>query len=263
MIGTGISSTGAVVARPARAHVLRRDLLRGSVGMAMLGLAGCETIGVYRFRLTVEIDTPHGLRTGSSVMQVRYSLGVNFNGGGQQSHEDLEGEGAYVDLGDGRNLVAVLGHPLLGSLAWRRLFLPADIFFPNQSGPQQLRDLKASGGKMEGGADLTLDQSPSLVTFERPDDPASARVVYGESIGKVFDGTRERETFVHIDEIAQVFGPGYALRRMRTDIVPRNTPITRQLGQRFPWLNDPNVMQNPGWMALPSLARTVISLMRA
>lgn len=181
----------------------RRSFAWLSTAFAVLGLAGCETIGVYRFRLTVEIDTPQGVRSGSSVMQVRYGLSHNINGGGQQANTDLDGEGVFVDLGDGRHLVLVHGHPLLRSGAWDQRFMPADVFFPNTSGPGQLRKLEASGGSLQGGADLALDQIPSLATFERGTaDPTSARVVYGQAIGTVPDGAREREVEVHLDEIA-------------------------------------------------------------
>ncbi|KRA60366.1 hypothetical protein ASD79_09020 [Caulobacter sp. Root655] len=239
----------------------RRGLLWLSTGLAMLGLAGCETVGVYRFRLTVEIDTPRGVRDGSSVMQVRYGVSYNINGGGQQADVDLDGEAVFVDLGDGRHVIAVLGHPLLRSGAYEQRFLPADAFFPDYSSLRQIRALKASGKKLQGAADLAVEQIPSLATFERPADPTSARVVYGRAIRMVADGAGERETRVHIDEIAEVFGAGYALRRVRLEIVPENTPITRQIKQRLPWLNDPNVMKNPGWALLPELSRIVINLL--
>lgn len=242
----------------------RRGLLWRSTGLAMLGLAGCgETIGLYRFRLTVEVDTPRGVRVGSSVMQVRYGVSHNFNGGGQQADVDLDGEAVFVDLGDGRHMIAVLGHPLLLSGAYDQRFMPADVFFPDTSGPRQMRKLQASGKKLQGGADLAVEQIPSLATFERPADPASARVVYGRAIGTVADGAGERELGIHIDEIAEVFGAGYALRRVRLDVVPENTPITRQIEQRLPWLNDPNVMKNPGWSRLPEVSRIAINLLRS
>lgn len=229
----------------------------------MLGLAGCETIGVYRFRLTVEIDTPGGVRDGSSVMQVRYGLSVNMNGGGEQADVDLLGEAVFVDLGAAGHVIAVLGHPLLLSGAYDQRFMPADVFFPDRSGPSQVRQLKAAGGTMRGGADLAPDQFPSLVVYERPADPASARVVYGRGIGTIPDGAGEREVEIHVDEIAQVFGAGYGLRGMRLEMVADDTPITREIGRRLPWLTDPNVVQNPGWMRLPELARIVINLLRS
>jgi len=239
----------------------RRGFAWFSTAFAMLGLTGCETVGVYRFRLTVEIDTPQGVRSGSSVMQVRYGVSPNINGGGQQADVDLDGEAVFVDLGDGRHLLAVLGHPLLRSGAYQQRFLPADVFFPDYSSLRQIRTLKASGGKLQGGADLAIEQIPSLATFERPADPASARVVYGRAIRRVADGAGERERRVHIDEIAEAFGAGYALRRVHLDMVPNSTPITRQLVQIFPWLNDPLVLKSPAWERLPELSRIVINLL--
>jgi hypothetical protein len=262
---SGVANTVGLE-RPASAVPMmsRRGFAWLSAAFAVLGLTGCETIGVYRFRLTVEIDTPQGVRSGSSVMQVRYGVSHNINGGGEQSQVDLDGEAVFVDLGGGRHVLLVLGHPLLRSGAWDQRFMPADVFFPETSGPRQMRTLKASGGDLRGGADLPAEQIPSLATFERGTaDPASARVVYGRAIGRVVDGAGEREVGIHIDEIAQVIGPGHGLRRVRLDMVSADTPITRRLEAIFPWLTDPAVMGNPGWSRLSEVSQLVITLLRS
>jgi hypothetical protein len=47
----------------------RRAVLAVPLLGALLGVAGCaRTIGVYRYRVTVEVETPQGLRSGASVM---------------------------------------------------------------------------------------------------------------------------------------------------------------------------------------------------
>ena len=235
----------------------RRGLLWLSTGLAMLGLAGCETVGVYRFRLTVEVDTPQGVRSGSSVMQVRYGVEPNINGGGQQADVDLDGEGVLIDLGGGRHVVALLGQALMQSGAFERRFLPAEVFYPDVSGPQQIQALKASGGNLQGSAGLTGDQIPSMATFQRATDPASARVVHGKALRDAGQAP------VTIDDFAQVFGPGHGLKRVRLDMVSADTPITRRLEATFGWLADPAVMENPGWSRLPELSRLVIVLLRS
>lgn len=239
----------------------RRRLLGMMAALGATALAGCETLGVYRFRLTVEIDTPQGVRSGSSVMQVRYGLSLNFNGGGQQGDTDLVGEGVYVDLGGGRHVVAVLGQPLLRSGAWERKFLPANVLLHGSSGLQQIKDLKAEGRDLEGSADVPFDQIPSMVTFERSNDPASAKVVWGKGFTETEDAQGYRVRAVRVDDFAETFGPGHGLRRVWLEMVARDTPITSQLGTRFPWLRDPRMMAGDGWLRIPEDARQVIILM--
>ncbi len=86
----------------------------GAVLGALL-LAGCgDVLGEdrapdYRYRLTVEVDTPEGLRTGSSVIEVEQSLGgAGGSPANSQIYRRIRGEAVAVDLSDGRTLFALL-----------------------------------------------------------------------------------------------------------------------------------------------------------
>lgn len=59
----------------------------------------------HRFRLTVEADTPDGVRGGSSVLEVERV--PNFP---TRHTFRVRGEAVFVNLGGRRNLVAVLAH---------------------------------------------------------------------------------------------------------------------------------------------------------
>ncbi len=64
---------------------------------------------VHRFRLTVEVDTPDVPRSAASVIEVeRKAIRWPVRGGRYAHH--VRGEAVYVDLGGGRNVVAVLAH---------------------------------------------------------------------------------------------------------------------------------------------------------
>src|SRR4051812_20640408 len=62
----------------------------------------------WRYKMTVEVETPEGVRTGSAVREVRYQPG----GGGwiAQSRPQwyLRGEAVAVDLPGGRTLYALM-----------------------------------------------------------------------------------------------------------------------------------------------------------
>ncbi|MEP6868046.1 MAG: hypothetical protein ABJA20_05980, partial [Novosphingobium sp.] len=92
---------------------------RGVIGMlAALGsvtmLAGCGLFGKsvsYRYRMTVEVETPQGLKSGSSVIQVVQTEQQGLEG----SHLDVRvtGEAVAVDLPGGQTVFALLdGKPV-------------------------------------------------------------------------------------------------------------------------------------------------------
>ena len=68
---------------------------------ALIVFAWSESTSSYRFRMTVEIETPQGIRTGSSVMEEgaykKLKLTSEEHGGGGYTH----GEAVVVDLPDG------------------------------------------------------------------------------------------------------------------------------------------------------------------
>lgn len=81
----------------------RRDVLGLFAGGASVALAGCggtPNSASYRFRMTVEVDTPQGLKTGSSAYEVTSIKGVRVGdrGGGGTF---LRGEAVVVDLPEG------------------------------------------------------------------------------------------------------------------------------------------------------------------
>jgi hypothetical protein len=72
----------------------------------LLVLAGCDYTTTFRYKLTLEVETPDGVKSGSSVVQ-ETTTEIWFPARGVSSHD--KGEALYVDLGPGRRpLVALL-----------------------------------------------------------------------------------------------------------------------------------------------------------
>ena len=91
----------------------RNIFLTMATALMSLGLTGCaqaeDATPDYRYRLTVEIDTPQGLRSGSSVIEVEQSMGSTaMSGFGRRLARRVRGEAVAVDLPDGRTLFALL-----------------------------------------------------------------------------------------------------------------------------------------------------------
>lgn len=81
----------------------------------MLSLAGCDLFGFrswsWNQKLTVTIQTPEGLRSGSAVSAAWFQMTPKWAGVGDSagaSNSSLSGEAAVVDLGEGRYLFALL-----------------------------------------------------------------------------------------------------------------------------------------------------------
>lgn len=198
----------------------RTVLLGGAAAAAPLG--GCGNFiprdgGTYRFRLTLAVMTPQGVRSAAGVIEIAYSMVLNFNGGGQMSREDVRGEAVFLDLGQGRNLVLLL---LFDP------YLPTQALF-GRAGFNAVETL-LQGRKLEGSVELRPDLIPTLVSFSDLNDPASARVVPPSDAG-----------------FASAFGPGFRLAGVTLEMVPAGvwpfnlvglsgTPVTRGIEGKMP-----------------------------
>lgn len=196
----------------------------------------------YRFRITINVDTPQGLKSGSSVMQVRDWRFPRWMTLGESSgSSSLMGDAVFVDLGpdrDGkpRNVVALLA---LGKRGENLDFylLPGMLFqslwkqrlnLPNFRG----QDWELSRLPPGTRAELRGGQIPTLVTFSNPADPSSARALLPEGF-------------------EQVFGPGYRLANVVIEIVePGVWPlsilgltgetVTSGIEKSLPWWGGPD-----------------------
>ena len=75
----------------------------GVIAIAALGWAWWQLefpTCKFNYRLTIEVDTPEGLKAGSAVTQVSYSTTLGLPG--RFPHDFVTGEATYVDLGGAR-----------------------------------------------------------------------------------------------------------------------------------------------------------------
>lgn len=80
--------------------------------VAALALGGCESREqdkLFRYKMTVEVETPQGMRSGASVRELRFRPATKGPSLGQSRPQiKLNGEAVVVDLPDGRSLFALL-----------------------------------------------------------------------------------------------------------------------------------------------------------
>jgi hypothetical protein len=197
-----------------------RWLASGIVAIALLGLglAGCGLMSeTLRYRVTVVVDTPAGVRTGSSVWEVVSTDGPAFPGPEAGSvSSTLRGEAVAVDLPQG-TLFALMRAPG-GSGDYAVHLVQQHLAKYPQRGvnlvPQDWRENRRRIQKSGVSFDLAEDEYPLLVRFRNISDPRSVEKVDPANL-------------------AEAFGPGVRLRRITIKMT--SDPVTTGIEARFPW----------------------------
>jgi hypothetical protein len=214
-------------------------------GAIYVGMTLAFPTFTHRYRLTIEIDTPDGVRSGSSVIEVvredyRWML-LPVPGSRYQFRE--RSEAVFVDLGAGRNVIALLGHGARADNVSQMISLPIEAY------GYYKWDENAWAGRlpMQGPVELRPPLVPTLIAFSNLSDPKTAQVVYATEV------QRGRDPTVAIDRFIEIFGPGVRFRRASVEIVPIGTwpfnvlgwpraltgdPITRDIENLLPWWNN-------------------------
>jgi hypothetical protein len=166
----------------------------------------------HRFRLTVEVDTPDGPRGGSRVIEVERKEG-RWPVPGPRHVFRVRGEAVFVDLGPGRDLVAVLAHGENAQDVSQIITLWVEAYGHSRWD----EDVWSGRWELRGAVELRPPLIPTLVTFADPFDPATVRVVQPH-------------------EFEQVFGQGFRFRRATLEMLPDSVPVTRGVIERhLPW----------------------------
>jgi hypothetical protein len=139
-----------------------------------LALTACGRSESYRYKLTLAVNTPDGVKRGSSVVEVLFQdVSIPERG----TMHKLRGQALYLDLGPGaRPLIALLTsklHPKYGK----------DIRWSPDGGPtlrlmSSIYGIPPSGdvpriASLRGAHKITPDDLPDLVTFADINDPNS------------------------------------------------------------------------------------------
>jgi hypothetical protein len=177
----------------------------------------------HKYRLTVEVETPAGVKSASGVMAVTPDRGYSRKG-----HTQTSGDALFIDLGGGKNLLALLAH----------IDKTLDLDGINYVA---LRAYGAAGGqrasfnemsRMRGAVPVTGALIPVLATFTDPADPSTMRIVPP-------------------DNLETTLGSGFRLHGVSAEVVPNGfwpldfggvlgESVTRGIEARLPWLAKPD-----------------------
>lgn len=185
------------------------------------GLSGCSDSWSWHQKLTVTVQTPDGVVSGSSVMRGRMTErrgalvpaeanGVSFS---------LSGEAVVVKLPNGHYLFALLtGIP---SASW--------LLYPRMPAKDAGTLLERAEANTSASLEVPRDQHPLLVTFDDIADPASVKKVDPSNFAATFGpGYRLTSITLSITEepvtegkVKKVLGWLAALGRERPTLIPK------------------------------------------
>lgn len=156
-------------------------------------------------KLTVEVETPQGVKSGSAVTHVSWQ---DANALGNYVAR-YSGEATVVEIAPGRYLFALIGEPTK---------YIAQYTFHKQFGTSRAdyQTLLPEIEKFRGTADVPRDRYPLLVTFSDIADPTTVRKV-------------------DPDNLAASFGPGVNLVRITLEITDDKV-TTNNAGRILTWL---------------------------
>ena len=173
-----------------------------------VGLAGCGDSYSWHQKLTVEVETPQGPVSGSSVVEIHWSTGsdVNYLPGATNAHSGMTGEATVLEVLPGKYLFALLQ----GS---------------ESLGPQLFPETKKKGVKIFGPILQAMRKIktvpsahyPLLVTFAAINDPKTVKQV-------------------DPDNLAETFGLGVSLNRLTLEITDEDV-TEGKIGPVLKWLD--------------------------
>ena len=180
----------------------RRSVLGVLAAGTSFLLSSCGLFGgnTYRYKMTVEVATPQGLKTGYAVREVTYQKGSGFLFGEGKPQWYLTGEAVAVDLGGGKTLFALL--------------TGADgvVDFSGRDISHIFRQVGANFIELWPNAPKTSSPRirqpvPMLVTFANIGDPKSVMQVDAENLAARFGaGVRLKRIVVEVTDDAVTKG---------------------------------------------------------
>ena len=174
----------------------------------------------HKYRLTVEVETPEGRKSASGVMAVHPDRSYTRRG-----QTRTLGDAIFVDLGQGKNLVALLAH------------VDKNLVLDDMNYVALRAYLAATGkrvpfsemSRLTGVVPVKGELIPVLVSFADQAMPGTARVVLP-------------------DDAEAVLGKGYRLQGISVEVVPNGywpldfggalgEPVSRGIEAKLPWLS--------------------------
>lgn len=194
-------------------------------------LSGCyRALPTYRYRLTVDVETPDGPRSGSSVIEIRTTdKGRGFPGpeaGGVD--QSIKGEAVPVEIAPGVTLFALLTQR--GEEQWAAYLMPR---------------LNRDRDKIEPLEDwlnaLKRRTDPMVLPFMRPPRPPEKGDRRLWPMLVTFRNNADPRSVLEVDpnDAVATLGHGVKITRITAQITA--DPVTHQMKKYLPWIDDKRI----------------------
>lgn len=232
----------------------RRDTLAGALGVAaVLALSACgkgtsdlsavtgESFEPIRYRITAEIVTPAGVKTGHSVWEYRGSMGGSIFGSQASSGFRVRGEAVAVDVAPGETLFVLMRTPNDNDY-------PANVLnaipFERDTGPSpdSREEQMARTRDMYDRIRDDYGTHPLWRPKGQPRDETLGGVPYFVRFGDLRDP--KSVEMIDPDHLDKSFGKGFRLKALTIEIT--DDPVTVGIEKRLGWLGKhPEPKLNP------------------
>lgn len=184
--------------------------------------------GTWRYKMTVEVETPEGVKTGSAVREVTVISVPQFLPEVRPTVK-LKGEAVVVDLGERGVLFA-----LLNGYKFEAASLPFYVF-PSGKGGTTKEGIKYYKNLKAGPVHLEPAQYPKFVYFKDLNDPKTVGLVLEmKSCADPKTGVRNTTVCIEADHFEEVYGEGVHLKSVQIEMT--REPVTSTIKQKLKWL---------------------------
>ena len=194
------------------------------VAVLFLGIVGyCQLIypteyprGAWRYKMTVRVETPEGIKSGAAVREVRVRTGIDFPDRGSGTAIGARGEAVVVDMGKRGVMFGLMRSSrsvdYAYSIFFKKFSLPGKRNGAESATPEGVRYYN---GLKSGKAGLSSEEYPEFVRFRDMKDPKSVELV-------------------DPNDLESSFGEGVKL--LDVEIAITDEPVTRGIEAWLGWL---------------------------
>lgn len=185
--------------------------------------------GTWRYRMTVSVETPEGIKTGSAVREIHAYSYPQLISTTSATVQVSKGEAVVVDLGKRGVLFALIGE----DYGHRIIF---DVF-PGHHGTTS-KGIRYYRSLKDAKVTLEPDKYPTFVRFLNINDPETVQQVSrADSLDRLrkINPKRSKESLASFEE---AFGSGIRVKEVSIEIT--RDKITSGIQQYLPWLANTN-----------------------
>lgn len=187
--------------------------------------------GSWRYRMTVYVETPEGIKVGSVVREVKATTDPKIFFDQSAGRAQVIGEAVAVDLGSRGILFALLRGPRYGPDYGHMIVLDA---FKHMDGGLSPDGIRYFSNKKDGKVSLEPGQYPMFIRFRDITNPGTAEEVlkmeaYGIPDASSSYGNKYR---IIADRFEELFGPGVKLKEVTIEMT--DEPVTTGIEKIIP-----------------------------